>query len=281
MDGIYSSQKQESLYSNEQGSWPVARWWNSSTLDTPIVDILMDISTVKEIYLDTKLQSDLGLDDIDIREFLQKVYVYFKLSHSRVCLFETWADMFYMLAKEDKAPFFDYSVAELLDMIVRSGIIRKPLSKAVKEGLLQYDFSNMSRAENSGDKFAIKLLNTPLEPGAFFITDPFVLNREQHETVEAIMNMFYYEEHRKSDALFSEIVRSVGHGTVRYNDRTSILNSTLPYAQKVEQVQANYRLMRDGNGYYVLKTDKESIVTEIAEEYRRTLIDELGFVDLC
>ena len=277
------SEKQDVLYSidsHEKRAWPTASWL-STTLDASIVDMLRKLCGVDKIYLEDKMASDLGLDDIDLLDFHIKAHEYFKTRHERVCPFETWSDMSFLFSKEHKAPFFDYSVAELIDMIVRSGITKKPLSKRVKEQLLQYDFSGLKRARVQGDKFKIQILTTPLEPGVIFITDPFVVSREQHETVDAVMELFYYEENRKSDALFAEIVRNMGDYSIRYNNRTSILNSTRSYAEKVEEVQKNYRLMRDGNGYYVLNTTNKSLALKIAEEFRRILIDELNFVDLC
>lgn len=282
-DSIYSSEKQEILYSTalfEKRAWPTATWL-SSALDESLIDLLRDMSGVDEIQPDNRLESDLGLDELDLLEFHIKFNKHFGKGHERVCPFETWGDMSFLLYKEGKVPFFDYSVAELLDMIVRSGAIKKPLSKKGKETLLHYDFSGQRRAETMGDKFPIRIFASQDEPGSFFITDPFVVNREQHESVDAVLKLFHNEERRKSDALFAEIVRSMGNYSVRYNSRTSILNSSLSYTKAVEEIQANYRLMRDGNGYYVLKTTNESVALKIAEEFRRTLIDELHFVDLC
>lgn len=282
-DSIYSSVPQEILYSldsHEDRSWPTSSWWNKP-LDTTLIDIIKDIGGVDTVSLDDKLESDIGFDNVDVMDLYLKVLKAFNTLHPHVCPFVTWGEVCLYLSKEDKVPFYDYSVAELIDMIVRSGITKKPLSKQVKEALLKYDFSKYLRAENLGDKFQLRVFKTHLEPGVFFITDPFVLNNKQHNTVDDIMQLFYHEEHRKSDALFAEIVNLIGSYHISYITRTAIANSSLSYAKKVEAVQANYRLMRDGNGYYVLKTDNEPLVLKIAEEFRRVLIDELHFMDLC
>ena len=152
-----------------------------------------------EINLEDRLESDLGLDDLHLMDLHTTICKSFKTDHGQICPFETWGDMIFLFSKEHKVPYFDFSVAELIDMIVRSGIIKKPLTKKVKEFLSQYDFSGFKRAKTEGDKFKIRVLTTPQEPGSFFITDPFVVSREQHDTVDAIMKLFYYEELRKSD----------------------------------------------------------------------------------
>ena len=120
-DGIYSSVKQEVLYSTDphtKGSWPTATWL-SSTLDASLINLLKKLFGIDGINLDDRLESDLGLDELDLLDFHIKVYDYFKIGHTRVCPFATWGDLCFHLSKEDKIPYFDYSVAEIIDMIVR------------------------------------------------------------------------------------------------------------------------------------------------------------------
>lgn len=284
------SDNQRTLYSTnplEKRAWPTATWL-SSTLDASFIKFLKNITGADAIHLEDRLESDLGIDDINLLEFHLELRKFFKLRHDHVCPFETWGDMCSLFSKENKAPYFDYSVAELIDMIVRSRIINRPLSKEVKNQLSQYDFSGLERAKNNGDKYKIRLLTTPLEPDSIFITDPFVVNRKRHETVDDVMNLFYYEELRHSDSLFMEIDGDICTDTFgfyvysrAYKSRTHILKRSLSYEDRLKMIQANYRLMNDGNGYYVLKTTDMPFARKVATEFRRVLIHELNFVDLC
>lgn len=282
-DSLFSSERQEVLYSTdarEKRAWPTASFWETP-LDKTLIDLLTEILGVEHISLNDRLESDLGFDELDLADFHIKFHKAFKLKSYKPSRFETWGEICFALSPEHKAPYYDYSVAELLDMIVRSGIVKKPLSKKAKEELLRYDFTLSKRALIQGDKLKLRIAHYSGEPGVYFITDPFVLNCEQHDTVEKVMKTFYYEEDRKSDALFNEIVRSSSLYSVRYKSRSDILKSHLPYEKLVAEVQANYRVMKDGKGYYVLHTTNEADALKIAEQFRSVLINELQFVDLC